>query len=244
MLSTYLHTFLDLFYPRLCLHCNRDLNNSLEFNICSNCKQHIPYRDDAYCIRCGATLGPYSISDTKEGCTVCKGRYLHFETITPVTYYDGVIKTLIHKFKYARQEFLSSVLNDIILADEKLKETILNIDMIIPVPLYWLKKLHRGFNQSELLSRGIQKHFFKPLSTDNLCRIKNTLSQTQLSKNQRQANVHNAFFVKYPESLKGKRILLVDDVLTTGITATECSRKLKEAGAKSIHLLILATARR
>lgn len=243
MLSTYLHAFLDLFYPRLCLHCNRNLNNSFEFNICSTCKKQIPYRDDTYCIRCGITLGPYNISNMKEGCAACKGKYLHFETITSVTYYDGVIKTLIHKFKYSRQKFLSEILNDIILADQRLKEIVPNIDIIIPVPLYWLKKRHRGFNQSELLSRGIQRHFFKPISANNLCRIKNTLSQTQLSKNQRQANVYNAFFIKYPELLKGKKILLVDDVLTTGITATECSRKLKEAGVQSIHLLILATVR-
>jgi ComF family protein len=153
------------------------------------------------------------------------------------------MKTLIHKFKYARQTFLSSLLHDIMLTDEKLKEIVPNMDVIVPVPLYWLKKMYRGFNQSEVLSRGIQRHFSKPLSTNNLCRIKNTASQTQLSKSQRQANIHNAFFVNYPKSFKGKRILLVDDVFTTGVTASECSKKLKEAGAESVHLLILATAK-
>lgn len=239
----YFHAFLDLFYPRSCLHCNRNLNNSFEFYICNDCKKQVSYISDTQCTRCGATLGPHTRVTAKKGCMVCKGRSFHLDTTTSITYYEGVIRTLIHTFKYARQTFLSNLLYDIMLQDKKLYEIIPNIDIIVPVPLYWLKKMHRGFNQSELLSRGIRRHFLKPLSINNLCRIKNTASQTQLSKSQRQINIDNAFFVKYPELLKGKKILLVDDVLTTGVTALECSRKLKEAGAKSIHLLILAIAR-
>ncbi len=239
----YLHAFLDIFYCRSCLHCNRNLNNSYELYICDVCKKKIRYIHHPYCLRCGAVLGPHTNSLAKEGCTACKGKYLPFNTLTPVTYYDGVMKTLIHKFKYARQKFLFSLLHDILLTHENLNEIVPNVDVIVPVPLHWLKKMHRGFNQSELLSRGIQRHFSKPLSTNNLCRIKNTASQTHLSKGQRQANIHNAFFVNHPQSFKGKKILLVDDVLTTGVTASECSKKLKEAGAKSVHLLILASAK-
>ncbi|MFN3530953.1 MAG: ComF family protein [Candidatus Brocadia sp.] len=239
----YIHAFLDIFYPRSCLHCNRNLNNSYELYLCENCTKKIPYISHPCCNRCGTVLGPHITSKAKEGCPACKGKYLPFNTVTSVTYYDDVMKTLIHKFKYARQKFLASLLNDILITHERLKEVVPNIDVIVPVPLHWLKKMLRGFNQSELLSRGIQRHFSKPISINNLCRIKNTASQTRLSKNQRQINIHNAFFVHYPKSFKGKRVLLVDDVLTTGVTASECSKKLKEAGAESVHLLILATAK-
>ncbi|WKZ22034.1 MAG: phosphoribosyltransferase family protein [Candidatus Brocadiaceae baterium WH-1] len=174
---------------------------------------------------------------------VCRGKHLYIDTTTSVAYYEGVIKTLVHMFKYARQTFLSGILYDIILQKKKLYEIVPDIDIIIPVPLFWLKKIYRGFNQSELLSQGIQRQFSKPLSSNNLCRIKNTESQTQLSKSQRQKNIANAFYVKCPELLTGKKILLVDDVLTTGVTVMECSKKLKEAGAKSIHLFILAIPR-
>jgi ComF family protein len=133
-------------------------------------------------------------------------------------------------------------LNDILIKDKKIKENIADVDIVVPVPLHWIKKLHRGFNQSELLSLGIQRYFSKPIIRNNLCRIKNTKAQTLLSKNQRKLNIHNAFFVRQPELFKGKKILLVDDVLTTGATASECSRKLKESGAESVHLLVLATA--
>lgn len=242
-IGNYLHAFLDIFYPRTCSHCNHNLNNSLEFYICSNCRGQISYITGNQCIRCGTALGPHTIITGKKGCTVCREKSLYFDAVTSITYYEGVVKTLLHKFKYARQKFLSAILIDIILRDKRLYDIVPNVDMIIPVPLHWLKKMRRGFNQSELLSQGVQKLFLKPISRNNLCRIKNTVSQTRLSKNQRQINVRNAFFIKRPELLKGKRILLIDDVLTTGVTASECSKKLKEAGVQSVHLLILAAAR-
>ncbi|MCK6469016.1 MAG: ComF family protein [Candidatus Brocadia sinica] len=242
-IGEYIHAFLDLFYPRSCLHCNCNLNNSYELYLCEHCKRKIPYISHSCCIRCGAILGPHITPRAKEGCAACKGKYLPFNTITSVTYYDDAMKTLIHKFKYARQKFLASVLSDILITHERLKEVVPDTDVIVPVPLHWLKQMLRGFNQSELLSQGIQRHFSKSVAINNLCRIKNTASQTQLSKNQRQRNIHNAFFINHPGSFKGKKVLLVDDVLTTGVTASECSKKLKEAGAVAVHLLILATAR-
>lgn len=238
----YFHAFLDLFYPRTCLHCNRNLNRSYELYLCKGCTKGISYVGDTHCIRCGAALGPHSLSTMQEGCTVCKGRYFPYATTTSVTYYDGVMKTLIHKFKYSKQKFLSHTLNDIMLAQDTVKETIQNIDVIVPVPLHWIKKMYRGFNQSELLAWGIHQYFSKPILLNNLCRVKNTASQTRLSKKQRQANIHNAFRVNNPKMFQEKRILLVDDVLTTGVTASECSKKLKQSGAKSVHLLVLATA--
>ena len=241
-ISDYVHALLDLFYPRSCLHCKRNLNDSHELYICEDCNRQIPYVNELHCIRCGSAIGQYSTSTTKEGCTVCKGKHLHFDALTAIAHYEGVMKTLIHKFKYARQKFLFRILNDFVITHKKLKEIVPDIDVVVPVPLHWLKKMNRGFNQSELLSLGIQRYFSKPMSSNNLCRIKNTESQTHLSKSQRQVNIHNAFFVKCPRSFQGKKILLVDDVLTTGVTASECSKKLKESGARSVHLLVLANA--
>ncbi|KKO17921.1 MAG: hypothetical protein B6D35_03430 [Candidatus Brocadia sp. UTAMX2] len=239
----YLHAFLDIFYSRSCLHCNSNLNSSYDLYLCADCTKRISYVRAAHCIRCGAALGPHGISTAPEGCMQCEGRRLPFTTAISVTYYEGVIKTLIHKFKYSGQKFLFHTLNDIMLSQNAVKEIIPNIDVIVPVPLHWMKKMRRGFNQSELLAQGIQRYFSKPVSTNNLCRIRNTASQTQLSKRQRQVNIWNAFRVNDPESFREKRILLVDDVLTTGVTAAECAKKLKQSGARSVHLLILATAK-
>ena len=117
-ISDYVQALLDLFYPRACLHCKRNLNDSHELYICEDCNRQIPYVNEFHCIRCGAAIGPYSTSMAKEGCTVCKGKRLHFDTMTAVAHYDGVMKTLIHKFKYARQKFLFRILNDIVITQK------------------------------------------------------------------------------------------------------------------------------
>ncbi len=238
----YFHAVLDLFYPRTCLHCNRNLNHSRELCICKDCRKTISYTGNTHCVRCGAGLGIYTSSTLEEGCFACKGKHLPFHAVTSVTHYKGAVRTLIHQFKYTRLKFLAPVLNDIVTAHETLIDAVSTIDVIVPVPLHWLKKLRRGFNQSELLSRGIHRHFSIPMSTNNLCRVKNTDSQTHLTKSQRQVNIRDAFFVKRPEAFRGKRVLLVDDVLTTGVTVSECARKLKKAGAASVHVFILAIA--
>ena len=241
-LRDYYHTILDLFYPRTCFHCNCNLNDSSEAYLCHTCRDLIPYVKDTCCTRCGATQGPYATVKEEEGCSRCKGKKFHFDAVTPVTHFDGVARDLIHKFKYAKLRFLCRTLNEIVTTRPGLKQIVQEVDVIVPVPLHWLKKFHRGFNQSELLSRGIQNHFPKPVSTKNLCRVRNTVSQTYLSKTKRQENVHNAFKVRRPGLFAGKSILLVDDVLTTGVTASECARKLKEAGAGRVHLFVLAIA--
>ncbi len=241
-LRNYYHTVLDLFYPRTCFNCNCNLNDSGEVYLCHTCKEQIPYVKDTYCTRCGATQGPYATAKEDEGCSRCKGKKFYFDTVTPITHFDGVTKALIHKFKYAKLRFLCQTLNEIATTRPHLKTIVQEVDIIVPVPLHWIKKFHRGFNQSELLSRGIQNHFSKPVSVRNLCRIRNTVSQTYLSKTKRRENVHNAFKVKRPGLFAGKSILLVDDVLTTGVTASECARKLKEAGAERVHLFVLAIA--
>ncbi|HHT9150833.1 MAG TPA: double zinc ribbon domain-containing protein [Candidatus Wujingus californicus] len=241
-ITRYLHTFLDIFYPRYCVHCKCSLNNSYEMYICEDCKKKISYVIDTHCSRCGTILGPYTIKSKEAGCLVCKSKHFYFDKVTCITHYDGVIKTLIYKFKYAGQKFLFNALYDIINTQKKFNGLVSDIDIIVPVPLHWMKELRRGFNQSEILSYGIQKHFLKPVIKNNLRRIRNTKAQTLLTKGQRKINIKNAFSVKSPELFKGKNVLLVDDVLTTGMTASECSRKLKESGAKFIHLFVIATA--
>jgi len=236
----YLHASLDLFYPRFCLHCNINLNNSLEQYLCTGCKESITYVNENYCIKCGTILGPYITSSATDGCFFCKGKNFHFDTITAIAHYDDIMKTLIHKYKYAGQKFLHKTFNELALQKTKTAGIADKTDVIIPVPLHWLRKLQRGFNQSELLARGLHRSYCKPLSINNLLRVRNTMSQTKLSKNKRQQNIHNAFYIRDPESIKGKRILLVDDVYTTGVTSEECANFLKKAGAQSVHIFVLA----
>lgn len=156
----YFHAFLDIFYSRSCLHCSSNLNSSHELYLCEDCTKGIPYVGNEHCIRCGTTLGPHTVSTT-EGCMTCKGRNLPFSTVTSVTYYEGAMKTLIHKFKYSGQKFLCNPMNTMVLEQEKVKELVLNIDVIVPVPLYWIKKNAPGFQSGRTFGAGNSAIFFK-----------------------------------------------------------------------------------
>ena len=116
----------------------------------------------------------------------------------------------------------------------------LNYDLIIPVPLHWIKEYSRGFNQAELIGRKISDKFNIPLSKTSLKRIRATPSQIGLSLKERTNNVKGAFSARSSQELSGKRILLVDDVMTTGATVNECSRILLQAGAREVFVYTLA----
>lgn len=114
-----------------------------------------------------------------------------------------------------------------------------NFDVIVPVPLHWRRRWQRGFNQSELLAREIARRWSVPLK--NLARrSRSTLTQAGLSNSARRENVVRAFTVPRPRGAEGRRILLIDDVMTTGATASACALALKRAGARSVCLLTLA----
>jgi ComF family protein len=123
------------------------------------------------------------------------------------------------------------------------QKAICEIDLAVPVPLHWKKKQERGFNQSELMAKIISKRLSIPISTNNLFRAKNTLSQTQLSRTQRQKNVKGAFKVKNPEIFYQKNILLVGDVLTTRMTASECAKSLVNVETNKVFFIALARSK-
>jgi len=115
-------------------------------------------------------------------------------------------------------------------------------DLLTSVPLHWRRRLRRGFDQADLLGQRLSRFLQIPLSERNLRRIRATASQTGLSESKRRENVRGAFGVRRPDEVKGKRVLLVDDVMTTGATASECARTLISAGAKEVSVLVVARA--
>jgi ComF family protein len=115
--------------------------------------------------------------------------------------------------------------------------------MIVPVPLHWTRRLSRGFNQAEVLARGLAVAGGRQVARRGLVRIRPTQHQTRLSVTERQRNVRGAFGMgRWGPALHGKRILLVDDVLTSGATIGECTRALKKAGARDVYVAVVATA--
>lgn len=154
--------------------------------------------------------------------------------------FDEYYKELIHRFKYGKKIPLGKRLG------RRLGETInddsifLKSDFLIPVPLHKSRYRERGFNQSEIIAEEISKATGLPFLKDMLKRKKNTKDQTNLSPQEREKNVRGAFVVTEPEMINGKKIILVDDVITTGATLSECARMLKQAGAEKILGMTIA----
>jgi len=152
----------------------------------------------------------------------------------------GVVRDLIHRFKYGGEIWLGGLLGDFLrqgLRDARLKNS--SFDAVVPVPLHPLRRREREFNQAEILGRELasgQKLGF----CDALERIRYTVTQTHFDRRRRMRNLRDAFGLRQNATVRGKNLLLVDDVLTTGSTLDECARVLLAAGARSIHALTIA----
>ncbi|MDI6733480.1 MAG: ComF family protein [Planctomycetota bacterium] len=234
------HAILDLFYPRYCILCYTSLNHSDRKALCSECYDKIEFIDPATaCPRCGIDLGPYVQSNTL--CQECFYQPPRFNKAIAVARYEGIIKELIHKFKYGREKVLLDELSGLLAKKWREGAGFLpNPDIIIPTPLYYKKQKKRGFNQSELLAAMLGENTGIPLVSDNLVKVKDTADQAGLDAVSRCQNLLDAFGLKDPETIKGRNILLVDDVMTTGTTAGEISRLLKQNGAKTVYVFTLA----
>ncbi len=237
MLKKFFRGLVDILYPKTCLSCKTRLIT--EAFICPDCTYKIRKNIPPFCARCGRHLEKQNLN--KNICPACLKTPLHFDRAFSPCIYEGVIQNLIHQFKYNNKQFLGPVLAR--LMNEFIREYGISldfIDQIIPIPLNSTRMREREFNQAEILSRYIAEELKKDVFKDLLIRSRNTFSQTGLKNNQRLENVKGSFKVTNNELVKDRNVLLVDDVLTTGATASEAAFTLKNAGTNIVFVLTLA----
>ena len=234
---------LNFVFPLDCKICEKPIRESKGYSICKDCFKTIELIDQPYCRKCGKPLIPTDFFKQNRGilCLDCKRKKYSFEFSRSTGVYDKVLKKCIHLFKYYGEKKLAKPLGklmvDYLLKNDEFKK---KVDLIIPVPLHKNDLKKRGFNQSVLLSKVIGDYFFIPVGEKVLIKKKLTPFQVNLSKKEREKNILRAFSVEKPEEIKGKNILILDDVFTTGSTVEECAKELKEARAKKIYVLTLA----
>jgi|LGVF01.2.fsa_nt_gb ComF family protein len=220
-----------------CITCNKELSTKTKYGLCDECLKNLPFNNSHICYKCGDSLtgrGSYCLS--------CKDTKKDYEFARSPFIYEGKIKTLIYKLKYSKGKYLSPYIS-YLLIDEFIKHD-WEVDIIVPVPLFKSRERKRGFNQASLIASKFEEVLNLPIENNNLVRVINTPTQTKLTRRERQANLNKAFKVIDTQKLKGKNILLIDDIFTTGATTDECSKMLKKAGVKNIYVLTLAHVRR
>ncbi len=234
-ISRKLHeVFLDCLFPINCLGCQKE-NHWL----CSNCRQKIKTSTEQVCPKCEKNLTP----DGKV-CHHCRPDSPLDGLLVCASYQDRQLRQTIHNFKYRFVSDLAIPLGKIL--TEKIGSSSIPLpDLILPVPLHPRRERWRGFNQSHLLAKQVSQNltpnFEISLDSKTLQRIRFTDSQMKIKNYQkRYLNLKNAFKIIDPEKIRQKRILLIDDIATTGATIFECAEVLREAGASEIFAVVLA----
>ncbi len=174
-------------------------------------------------------------------CIECTNKPPSFEVARAVGIFENELRAAIHALKYYGNQPVAKDLSDLMIDyASKHPNFIEAVDIIIPIPIHIRRERLRGYNQAVLLAHPLSKAFSIPLDKKVLIRKKLCRPQVELSRENRAANVKGAFAVRFPERVKGKVILLVDDVLTTGSTADSASMELLKAGAKSVRVFTVA----
>jgi ComF family protein len=206
-----------------CASCWRDLSQAVSGD---------------YCRRCGRDVSPFGVVAGR--CGHCQDLAFDYDGLLRVGRYEATLRAMVLGLKFAERTEWTSHLAQMLEQTLTAGGWVDRVDCVVPVPLHWRRRLRRGFNQSYLLSKGMNLPGV-PISTD-LVRIRNTEQQWNLKHSQRRRNVKGAFAVRKGHPFEGKSVLLVDDISTSGATLTECAKTLKAAGAKTVLAAVVATA--
>lgn len=230
---------LDVVFPRICPVCGRPSDRKGRL-ICWECMTSFPLNtaDKPHCVRCGKVPEGKVIENFL--CEKCREHEPRFDLARAAMPYNGTVRELIHDFKYNKGTWLRRDFGDILSGCLRAHYDFAEIDYVVPVPLNIWKFRHRRYNQSALLAGAVAKTNGLQLRTDILSRPRKTPTQTHLGVAKRRKNVSGAFSVSFPEQVKERTILVIDDVMTTGATFNEIAGALKEAGAARVWCAALA----
>ena len=216
----YIEAFLDIIFPKVCGFCG---------SICTN----------ALCKKCEITLknkqnGGYNTNPIKQGIQ-------YFDKHIYLAKYEGIIKKKLIEYKFKDKSYLAQTFAQMIIKDEKICRFFKKYDIITSVPVHKERKKQRGYDQCELIIKNLDKMNMNiKVEKDILVKTKNIKPQSTLNKKNRMKNIKNVYSIKNSEKVKGKSIIIFDDIYTTGSTVNECSRMLKLVGTDKIGILTIA----
>ncbi len=223
---------LHVLLPRTCFACGKDLTYNATAPLCPSCEDGLALPGPLICQRCGVVLksgGAHCFH-----CRGSKGAQFKCKIIRSACNFNEFSRGLVHALKYQGIDYVAPYMGTFMARRFTLFDELADVNLVVPVPLFKKRARKRGYNQSELLARAFCKETGLPLDAASLVRVRDTGSQTKLGREARVTNMAGAFEVKNAAAVKGKTVLLIDDVATTGSTLEACAQALRQAGVKRV----------
>lgn len=232
---------LNFVYPPTCVFCLAEVNEEASLKnggTCSNCHQALTRSHGRSCLLCGAAIGPFL--DPSGGCQYCCRDKFAFEQVIRLGVYDAELRAACLRSKQRGFAPVAAGLAGLLWSFESPSLTKATIDLIVPIPQFWLQSWFRPHNTADVIATILSRRLHLPMKNHVLKKIRWTPPQSRLTPTQRRTNLRNAFAATRAQSLAGATVLLVDDVMTTGTTAHEAAKVLRKAGAKHVLLAVIA----
>jgi ComF family protein len=238
MLKKFINKLIEIFFPSSCLNCHEIISKEALF--CKNCWPKLQFITETKCEICSYPF-EVEVRNLLPLCGNCLVKEPQFDKAITIFRYNHIIKKIIKDLKYNGQTHISQKFAAIL--RDKIRQENIDFDIIIAVPLHLNRLKSRKFNQSALIAKNLHKLFKdKKFYIDLLFRVKDTKSQTKLTKKQRIKNLKRAFVVnkKYRDLIEDKKILLVDDIMTSQATIENCAKELKRRKANKVYVATIA----
>jgi len=230
------HFLLNYLFHSRCLLCEKPLHDMSP--LCPECFEELKFGTEKRCVKCGQVM---SSSLVDPSCADCRNRHYPYHEIRILGTYAGSLQKLVQGLKFRERHSVSAVLADCLV--RFVDPSYFLVDCMVPVPLHRSRLKERGYNQSRLVLDRIGRYLRVPVLADALVRHKNTKPQSRLRAEERRENVRDAFRPgRQAKLMSGKKILLFDDVMTTGNTLNEACETLKKCGPSSVKILAIARA--
>lgn len=227
----------DLIWPRVCLVCEAALSEPAEVCVCPVCITALTTDPHLTCPRCSSTVGPHA--DVAAGCARCRNEQYRFASVTRFGLYDGRVRDAILDIKQPGGDALAEALGTLFATFRRERLMASSPQVIVPVPLHWSRWWTRRHNQAEAIARGMADVLGVPVLR-TIRRVRATPKQASVTTAERRENLVGAFRSTSFPGVRGLRVLMVDDVLTTGATANAATEAVLAAGAAQVHVGILA----
>lgn len=217
-----------------CIVCDKEIPKGSKYCMCEDCTRDFPFNNGRICVRCGVPVGTEACY-----CLECQNHNKNFDFVRSSLKYEGVAKRLLIQFKFYGKRWLAKYFGEML--TETYLQNVIDAQVIVPVPISYEREKSRGYNQSMLLAKALSRKLGLPIVSDVLIKIKDNRQQSALSISERRENVVGTYGIFNRDRVKGKKVLVVDDILTTGSTISEVARQLKIAGATNVYGLVVAS---